>query len=601
LGEWRIAAKAYKEDGLAGTGSLSLTVVPGHNIAEVPMYINGGYFDIAIDSSMGNGTVTADFDAAFPETTITLTLTPAAGYFIKAGTAAYHDGSDHGIAGPPYTFTMPAADVTVRAEFDLTYIPCTVTFNSDGGSTVPPQIVEKGGTVTQPEDPARSGSYFGGWYTDSSLSTKYDFGNTPVTGGTTIYAKWLAETDADEADFGSGAIIELPITISSASDWTTALSTINGTAGNYIVTVSGDITGLMPGSITNASTVSLRGGGSLALGSNGSLISVGPGSTATLILRGPTLKGKAGNTTTVVGIHFPGAKFIMESGTITGNTIIDIVSSDGGGVSVSNNGTFIMNGGTISGNASNNIGQDSGGGVLVTNYGTFEMNGGTIRGNTTVERGGGVLVTQDGTFTMNGGTIRDNTVISDTLDEPPRGGGVATASRATFTMNGGTITGNTVFSNTQLNICQGGGMYVENSTTFTMNGGTISGNTAAGGFKSFGGGVCVEVSHFFDNTGFTMTGGFIGGNTADYGGGAALLLIEGWGGSLTFTKTGGTIYGANTGGHSNYADANGWGHAVCKLIVTGTTIEDATFTIKYRDATAGPGDNIDAVSGAGLN
>jgi formylglycine-generating enzyme required for sulfatase activity len=121
LGEWHIAAKAYKEDGLAGTGSLSFTVKPGHNVVRVPMEINGGYFDIAADASMSNGTVTANYDAAFPGTAITLTVRPEAGYVLQAGTLTCHyDGSGYEPAGSGliYTFTMPAADVTVGAAFE---------------------------------------------------------------------------------------------------------------------------------------------------------------------------------------------------------------------------------------------------------------------------------------------------------------------------------------------------------------------------------------------------------------------------------------------------------------------------------------------------
>jgi formylglycine-generating enzyme required for sulfatase activity len=151
LGEWRITAKAYKEDGLAGTGNFSLTVVPGHNIAEVPMYINGGYFDITADSPVSNGTVTADFDAAFPETTITLTVTPDTGYTLKAGTLKYrYGGSDYDPAGSGliYTFTMPAADVTVRAEFETYSISGTITTDDppNGAASGASVQLKQGGT-----------------------------------------------------------------------------------------------------------------------------------------------------------------------------------------------------------------------------------------------------------------------------------------------------------------------------------------------------------------------------------------------------------------------------------------------------------------------
>ncbi len=66
---------------------------------------------------------------------------------------------------------------------------CTVTFNTAGGSSVDPQKVEKGLTVTRPEDPTKEGYTFAGWYADASYSEKYDFDN-PVNGDITLFAKW---------------------------------------------------------------------------------------------------------------------------------------------------------------------------------------------------------------------------------------------------------------------------------------------------------------------------------------------------------------------------------------------------------------------------
>jgi hypothetical protein len=120
LGDWRIDAMAFKEDGLAGTGSVTFTVTPGLNSVRVPMILNEGYFDIEIDvDSLVHGTFGASFNAAFPGTTITVTVTPDTGYVLKTGTLKYNDGTDRIITGgPPYTFTMPAGNVTVYAGFE---------------------------------------------------------------------------------------------------------------------------------------------------------------------------------------------------------------------------------------------------------------------------------------------------------------------------------------------------------------------------------------------------------------------------------------------------------------------------------------------------
>jgi len=82
---------------------------------------------------------------------------------------------------------MPDSDVTV----DVTYTAkdYTVTYESNGGSTVPSQTVKYNETANKPADPTKSGYTFAGWYTEEKLTNKYDFA-TPVTGNITLYAKW---------------------------------------------------------------------------------------------------------------------------------------------------------------------------------------------------------------------------------------------------------------------------------------------------------------------------------------------------------------------------------------------------------------------------
>ena len=67
----------------------------------------------------------------------------------------------------------------------------TVTFNTDGGSTVESQTVASGGTVTRPAtDPTKTGYSFLGWYYNGS---PYDF-STTVTGTMEITAQWQINT-----------------------------------------------------------------------------------------------------------------------------------------------------------------------------------------------------------------------------------------------------------------------------------------------------------------------------------------------------------------------------------------------------------------------
>jgi len=69
-------------------------------------------------------------------------------------------------------------------------IPYTVTFNSNGGSTVASQTVNYNEKTTQPANPTKEGYTFAGWYSDSSLTTEWNFDTDVITGTTTLYAKW---------------------------------------------------------------------------------------------------------------------------------------------------------------------------------------------------------------------------------------------------------------------------------------------------------------------------------------------------------------------------------------------------------------------------
>ena len=66
----------------------------------------------------------------------------------------------------------------------------TVRFDMHGfGAQVPPQTVPHNGKATQPEDPVELGYVFGGWYTDDTYDTRYNF-STAVTQDIVIHAKW---------------------------------------------------------------------------------------------------------------------------------------------------------------------------------------------------------------------------------------------------------------------------------------------------------------------------------------------------------------------------------------------------------------------------
>ena len=90
-----------------------------------------------------------------------------------------------------YDFDTPVTEnITLTAKWNINKY--TVTFNSYGGTPVPPvQEVEYGLTATKPAEPTLKGYTFAFWYLgeDEQNATAYDF-DTPVTENITLTAKW---------------------------------------------------------------------------------------------------------------------------------------------------------------------------------------------------------------------------------------------------------------------------------------------------------------------------------------------------------------------------------------------------------------------------
>lgn len=70
----------------------------------------------------------------------------------------------------------------------------TVSFESNGGSSIPSQTVNNGSLASKPADPAKTGSTFGGWYADAALTDSWDFATDKVAADMTLYAKWLTQS-----------------------------------------------------------------------------------------------------------------------------------------------------------------------------------------------------------------------------------------------------------------------------------------------------------------------------------------------------------------------------------------------------------------------
>lgn len=84
--------------------------------------------------------------------------------------------------------TQITHDITLTARWAQAF---TVKFDANGHGAAPAdQTVEINGKAAKPTDPTDGDYSFQGWYTTAECSTTFDF-STPITGDTTVYAKWV--------------------------------------------------------------------------------------------------------------------------------------------------------------------------------------------------------------------------------------------------------------------------------------------------------------------------------------------------------------------------------------------------------------------------
>lgn len=136
---------------------------------------------------------------------------PSRSMYIFLGWTADKNG------GQSFDFSTPiTSDITLYAQWRIYHIPTrpttktyTVTFESNGGSEVASQTVEKGGQVEEPTTPTREGFAFIGWYPAPGYSEMYDF-SSEIYSDATLYAKWYDTVNtADSDDDGLSDALEI--------------------------------------------------------------------------------------------------------------------------------------------------------------------------------------------------------------------------------------------------------------------------------------------------------------------------------------------------------------------------------------------------------
>ena len=211
--------------------------------------------DTVTFNSEGGSTVSSQ--SGLQGTTITLPSAPSRAGYVFAGWFAAPSGGS--ALTSPYTLT---GSVTLYAQWTANATD-TVTFNSEGGSTVSSQSGLQGTTITLPSAPSRAGYVFAGWFAapsgGSALTSPYT-----LTGSVTLYAQWaVAPTTAVHGSLDRGrssAGRAPPSTPRLRPEPGSAASSSLLTGGSYNKTVIGTATSTHYGYILQWNTTSVPGG-----------------------------------------------------------------------------------------------------------------------------------------------------------------------------------------------------------------------------------------------------------------------------------------------------------------------------------------------------
>ncbi|MDR2445293.1 MAG: InlB B-repeat-containing protein [Spirochaetaceae bacterium] len=188
----------------------------GSGTYDIYILVNGDSYYLAQNVSFNDATTTVDLeDFTSPLSSYTVTFegnggipapesqTITEGKKISPPPAMTKSGYVFEAWYKEATFTSPwnFSSDTVKADTTLyanwTVVPqgsLAVTFETNGGTSVPGQVVTSGGNVTKPTDPTRDGYSFSGWYKEATLTSPWNFSSDTVSANTTLYASWTPTT-----------------------------------------------------------------------------------------------------------------------------------------------------------------------------------------------------------------------------------------------------------------------------------------------------------------------------------------------------------------------------------------------------------------------
>lgn len=192
-----VEGATYSTTITANTGYVIQSITVTMSGSDITSMVTSEDGTISIDDVSGDIVITATAKVS-TTTTYTVTFKDYDGDVLKTQTVE-KGGSATAPTSPTRTgytftgwdklFTNVTSDLTVTAQYTInTY---TVTFNSNGGSSVTSQTVNYGSKATEPTDPTKDGYTFVSWQLNG---VDYDF-TKAVTSNITLVAKWEEVVD----------------------------------------------------------------------------------------------------------------------------------------------------------------------------------------------------------------------------------------------------------------------------------------------------------------------------------------------------------------------------------------------------------------------
>lgn len=205
-------AEPYVE--LKNNGSKALKVTGLKETEIVTVYTDGTYvwyskteardYNVAVDSNITHGTVTADKTTAKPGETVKLTVNPDKGY--ELNTLKYNTTD---IDKSTKQFTMPSEDVTVTATF--TPITYTIQYYIDGTEDTtsfdPKSYTVESEDITLQKPAERTGYTFSGWHLNSESGDLTPTIPKGSTGNKQFYGNYVANKYTVTFDAGVGGTV----------------------------------------------------------------------------------------------------------------------------------------------------------------------------------------------------------------------------------------------------------------------------------------------------------------------------------------------------------------------------------------------------------